>query len=117
MKLRLNGNSLRLRLSQSDVATLAERGRVDETISFPNGPLVYSIESASTATIQALFENNRIRVTLPAAEAQRWMMSDEIGLENPNFSPRILIEKDFQCIHRDSEEDTDGFPNPLSKDS
>ncbi len=113
MKLRFHGNSLRLRLSQSDVATLAAAGRVEESIQFANAPLSYSIESSPIPAIAASFENGRIRITLPTADAQRWIASDEIGLENSESSPRILVEKDFQCLHRAGDEDADGFPNPL----
>jgi hypothetical protein len=42
MKLRFHENSLRLRLSQSEVARLAETGRVENTVSFaPGQVLVY----------------------------------------------------------------------------
>ena len=112
MKLRFHGNTLRLRLSQSDVAELSRRGKVEETIQFANAPLIYSIESSATPAIHAVFENNRIRVSLPAADAARWLAREETGLENSQTSPRILIEKDFACIHRGGEEDADGFPNP-----
>ncbi|HLW76617.1 MAG TPA: hypothetical protein VKS01_06515, partial [Bryobacteraceae bacterium] len=94
MKLRLNGNSLRLRLSQADVARLADRGRVEETVEFAGLPLIYSIESVGTSALAATFESNCIRVTIPAADASRWIASDQTGIENRNTSPRILVEKD-----------------------
>lgn len=115
MKLRFHSNTLRLRLNQSDVAQLSARGRVEETVAFAGSPLVYSIESAGSAeSIAASFENGRILVTLPAAAARLWIDSDQTSLENPRSSPRILVEKDFQCVHRASDDDTGGFPNPLA---
>jgi hypothetical protein len=115
MKLRFHSNSLRLRLSQSDVARLAGGGSVEEIVTFaPGNALVYSLESGVGDEIAASFENGRIRVTLPAAAARRWIASDEAGMEGSSGPLHVLVEKDFQCIHRESEEDADSFPNPLA---
>jgi hypothetical protein len=116
MKLRFHSNSLRLRLSQSDVARLGERGLVEEAIRFTaDGELHYSIESAATNQLSATFENGSIRVIVPAAQARQWIESDETGIESASGELRVLIEKDFACIHRESaEEDADSFPNPLA---
>ena len=121
MKLRFHSNSLRLRLSQSDIARLAETGRVEETVAFgPGQMLAYSVETCSiepgaAEQVSASFENGRIRVMLPGAHARRWIESDETGIENSSGGLRVLVEKDFQCIHPESEEDRDGFPNPLAR--
>jgi hypothetical protein len=29
-------------------------------------------------------------------------------------SVQLLIEKDFQCLHRSDEQDPDAYPNPLA---
>jgi hypothetical protein len=115
MKLRFHSNSLRLRLSQSDVAVLAGGGSVEETVTFaPGQTLIYLIESGVGEEIAASFENGRIRVTLPRALAKQWVLSDEAGIEGVSGPLRVLVEKDFQCIHREGEEDADAFPNPLA---
>jgi hypothetical protein len=115
MKLRFHSNSLRLRLSQSEVARLAGGDSVEETVTFaPGKTLIYSIESGSGEEIAASFEDGRIRVTLPRARAKQWVLSDEAGIEGSSGPLRVLVEKDFQCIHRASEEDVDSFPNPLA---
>jgi len=46
--------------------------------------------------------------------AKNWLETDQTGIEAATSSLRILIEKDFQCLHRASAEDADGFPNPLA---
>ena len=115
MKLRFHSNSLRLRLSQSDIARLAERGFVEEAIRFAgDGELRYSIESAPTNQVSACFKNGSIRVMLPEGRARRWIESDEVGIEELSGELNVLIEKDFACIHRESAEDADSFPNPLA---
>jgi len=121
MKLRFQGNTLRLRLSQSDVARLSEAGRVEEHVSFAAGQsLDYAIESratepAETDEIRASFDGGRILVSLPGAAARRWVESSETGIEAVSGPVRVLIEKDFQCLHRDAEQDGDAFPNPLAQ--
>ena len=116
MKLRLHNDSLRLRLSQSEVTELSQTGRVENRLSFSPGPaLTYAIETAPVAEVMATFEGNRLSVVLPSAVARHWIETEEIGVESSGSTPRVLVEKDFQCLHRASEEDADGFPNPLAQ--
>lgn len=110
MKLRVHDNSLRLRLSQSDVAQLRETGHVEEKLALPGRALIYSVAAAPVSEIEASFEGDRVAVTVPTALARKWIDSDQVGIEGP----QVLIEKDFQCLHRASSEDADGFPNPLA---
>lgn len=113
MKLRLHSNNLRLRLSQSDVARLAETGLVEETIAFPGRSLTFAIGLQPAAEIAASFEGDRIQVTVPVERGRSWIASDQVGIENPDSSPKVLIEKDFQCLHQNGPEQADAFPNPL----
>jgi hypothetical protein len=115
MKLRLHSGSLRLRLSQSEVAMLDATGRVENSIEFsPGNELRYSIEASPSSSITAIFDSANIRVLLPAQIAKHWIKSDETGIEGSTGSLRLLIEKDFQCLHREPEPGEDSFPNPLS---
>lgn len=141
MKLRIEGNTLRLRLTRSEVARLGETGCVSETIEFgvtPEQRLIYKLESSHRAeAIAARFTGNQITVTLPHAKAREWIETEMIGLngeqeiatgydgrvpatgdESGDQSKRLklLIEKDFVCIDSDSTEDqSDAFPNPNLK--
>lgn len=121
MKLRIRGNSLRLRLQQSEVRTLAERGMVVDQTCFGHATLRCSIErDASLADLRADLEPNFIRIRVPAAQALRWAGSDQVGMLSEQTTPEgplvILVEKDFQCLQpRDPalrEDDGDAFPNP-----
>ena len=114
MKLRLHNDSLRLRLSQSEVAQFEEAGRVESTVPFPGGrSLIYSIAAADVTELSATLNDGSVAVLVPKPMARTWLSPDQTGMENPSSTPRILIEKDFQCLHRSTEEDADGFPNPL----
>jgi hypothetical protein len=112
MKLRVHDNFLRLRLSQSDVAQLRDEGSVEERLTFSAGQaLIYSISTAPVLEVGAGFDGNRLSVVVPTALARTWIDSDQVGIEGP----QVLIEKDFQCLHRASADDADGFPNPLAR--
>ncbi len=118
MKLRLHGNQLRLRVSQSEVAQLAETGVVKETVTFaPGQTLSYTLEASAAATVGAVFEEGQIKVTLPRPEVTHWIQSDQVGIEGSSGPLSLLVEKDFQCLHGSSPEDADSFPNPLVKSS
>jgi hypothetical protein len=120
MKLRIHENSIRLRLNRSEVAQLAEVGRVENAVEFgTNGKLSYSVEAApGLESARAVFVNGDIRVEVPAGAAREWAATDrvEISGEQRGRDDRrlsILVEKDFKCIHKDSE-DEEAFPNPLA---
>ena len=124
MKLRIRGNSLRLRLGQAEVARVGEGGRVEETVAFgaaPEARLVYAVEaSATTSTIAATYAANVVTVALPLALARSWAAGDAVGLEAQQAIGgggvlSILVEKDFACLKpRTGEDDTDAFPHPAT---
>src|SRR5580693_9065895 len=120
MKLCIHGNSLRLRLTQSEVAQFSKTGFVEDSIQFaPGASFTYTLESLSSLRApQALYANNGLRILVPGADATEWVRSDRVGIsgEQPLESGKslaILIQKDFQCLHGDEARDPDAFPNPL----
>ena len=115
MKLRLHAGSLRLRLSQSECARLHEIGNVEDMVVFqPGKQLSYAIETGSVKETTATFDDSKIRVTIPASVAAEWIKSDQTGIEASAGTLRLLIEKDFQCLHREPAPGEDAFPNPLA---
>jgi hypothetical protein len=120
MKLRIRGNSIRLRLTQGEVQTLAEKGRVEDAIAFaPGSRLVYALATSdSRDALAARLDGARVEVTLPSALAKDWAASTRVGIEGEQpigeGEPlRILVEKDFACLHpRKGEDDRDAFANP-----
>ncbi len=122
MKLRIRGNSIRLRLGQSEVAQLVKDGRVSECIRFsalPEGQLTYSLDiSPDEKEITARLAGGEITVTVPAGLAQGWVNSKQVGMKHAqpidsDASLTILIEKDFQTLEpRPGEDQSDNFTNP-----
>jgi hypothetical protein len=121
MKLRIKGDSLRLRVSRSEVATLLAGDCLEETIHFtpePVAKLTYALQqeqSLRRPTIQ--YRENRVAILIPADQANAWGTTDQVGIAEDinvgNFgSLALLIEKDFACLDRSDEDNEDTFPNP-----
>jgi hypothetical protein len=116
MKLRIQGNSIRLRLTQKEVAQVRDRGLVESLVEVaPGRPLVYLLEGSPTAeTMSANFDGRAIRVTIPMHQMTDWVESDRVGIEaRSQTGVELLVEKDFKCLHRSVEEEPDAYPHPL----
>jgi hypothetical protein len=112
MKLRLEGNSIRLRVRKSDLIKLQNEGTVTEALVFPNSlNFNYALRTSSTAeTIDAQLSAEGITVLIPLSIATNWLNSDAVGLEHTlNGGLFILIEKDFPCTDRPWEDTSDTF--------
>lgn len=114
MKIRINGNSIRLRLSQREVTDFVQKGEVLATCSFVNGMLTYRIVHGTYDTLTADIVDSRITVYVPSALAEKWDVDDRVGFDvHDNSGLYILVEKDFQCLKPRMHEDESGlFPNP-----
>jgi len=123
MKIRLCGNTLRLRLNRTEVKEFSLRGMVEETTSFGSSPdnrLLYALAVDKQAdTVKATFDSNRIQIHVPEKLAKIWTDTDQVGFQGKttisgNDQLSLLVEKDFQCLHeRPGEDDSLAFPNPL----
>lgn len=119
MKLRIKGDSLRLRLSQGEMRTLAERGQVEDRISFPGGAaLRYRVRTdANINGISAAYEENLIDVLVPGALCERWCATELVTLSASQplaaGELRLVLEKDWACLApREGEDESDNFPHP-----
>ena len=121
MKLRIRGNSIRLRLSQQNVKVFGEEGRVEDSIQFgatAGGKLIYALETADIKKLKSEFKDNTLTVLVPKELAKIWVESQLVGLEHldsttENDQVQILVEKDFKCMHvRINEDESDSFPHP-----
>ncbi len=132
MKLRIRGNSLRLRLLRGEVEQFGKTGRITETIRFGTSAatqLSYVLEADGEARqISAKFADNKVTVMIPDRMARNWVKSEEVTLMNEQPIEngkqngtsenvlKILIEKDFVCLDRkDDSDNIDAFPHPTGK--
>ncbi|QMU27153.1 DUF7009 family protein [Adhaeribacter radiodurans] len=107
MKLRIQGNSLRLRLSEAEVTQFADAGQIEETISFSpdkTNALRYLLQQTSDKEVSVQFNHNTIVVSIPETMAQKWVDTDLIGFDDlidlgNEKQLRIVVEKDLDCKH------------------
>lgn len=111
MKLRIKGNSIRLRLLKSEVETLSEHGYISDEVLFPTRPLFYSLLISDDVTkIEARYEADRIMTILPRHLAEEWINGEDISIEAFSGEISILVEKDLVCVGRpDDPDNADAF--------
>ena len=118
MKLRIKGDSLRLRVGPSEVQRLIACGHIAETIHFaPGVHLNYELQHSSAAECIAVFHAlHEVTVTVPTSSAQAWADSDDVGIygavPNGSGSLEVAVEKDFACLDPNHAGNRDTYPNP-----
>lgn len=121
MKIRIHNNTIRLRLSMSEVEQLSETNEVKEELKFlsPYPSFIYILKaSADENSLSITFENGQISISLPSSEIKEWANTEQVGIAKTQAladgnNLQLLVEKDFQCLHkRPGENETDNFPNP-----
>jgi hypothetical protein len=114
MKLRIRGNTVRARLSQSEVMAFAEIGSIEEPTDFGNGQqLVFALSATDAQAPDATFIDGRIEISIPAETVTSWANSDQVEIAGETKTIKLLVEKDFKCLTpRPGDEDYDTFPHP-----
>ena len=119
MKLRIKGNSVRFRLSKSEVERFVKEGMLHETTNFINNVFSYTVQSTEENTMTAELTHAGITLLVPSMQLLLWAgsnsqvgISEKMGIGN-NATLSLLLEKDFKCIDANPEEDQeDFFENP-----
>lgn len=118
MKIRIKGNSVRLRLTKTEVETFCREGFYTNRTQFPTSIFSYSLRSKKgISEMEASFENNEIILSMPIENLETWASSSIIGynanLPLPNGEDLyLLVEKDFVCMDETVEDQSDNYPNP-----
>jgi hypothetical protein len=121
MKLRIHDNSIRLRLTRSEIARFASAGAIESAIEF--GPAAdqqmrYGLESSPDASeLEVRFEDRQLRILMPAGTANEWTAGDRVELTGSQSLKggkrlEILVEKEFRRLHG-ANANPDLYPNPL----
>ncbi|WP_184548435.1 DUF7009 family protein [Mucilaginibacter sp. FT3.2] len=113
MKIRIKGNSLRYRLTKTDVEHFDRDGYLEETSTFGTQQFKYALQRTMSEILTADFTDNTITMYMPAAMAIEWTSTDRVGYQNNNSQLQLLIEKDFKCLDNVAEDQSDNYPNPL----
>jgi hypothetical protein len=117
MKIRIHGNSIRFRLSKSEVAMLETEGYLEETTDFGLAQFGYAVQKSAINELQARFEHNEITLEVPEKLIAGWASNNTVGFEgnmplSDGNSLFMLIEKDFKCLDNVDEDQSDNYDNP-----
>jgi len=117
MKIRIKGNSLRYRLTKSDVYRLSQEGYLEDKTEFGGRELVYVIQKTNGKDLSAFFNDNVICLQIPGKMINELHDTDKIGFEGKEGNLQLLVEKDFTCLDNVDEDQGDNYPNPLADKS
>ncbi len=125
MKLRILDNSIRLRLTRTEVETANSAGLVRGRVHFAGtGVFEYVFESSPASVIpEAHISNNVMTIRVPLADVQEWAESEQVAISaetllDDGHRLKLLVEKDFACLApRDGEDESDMFPHPNDNES
>jgi hypothetical protein len=123
MKVRISGNSLRYRVSRSNLASLQGGGRVETNIHFaahPDAKFTYALErSSSVRTVDVRYRLGEVTVVLSSEFVDKWSSTEQVGIyETINIGNAgaldVILEKDFACLDGIDAQGVDTFPNPAA---
>jgi hypothetical protein len=118
MKIRIKGASLRLRLSKSEVAKLVHEGVVEEVTPFADKVFRYAVEKKDSGeALSATFAQDSVTMSVPGHLIHNWDTNTVVTLDAHMPLPTgeslyLLLEKDFQCIDKTDEDQSDNYTNP-----
>jgi len=121
MKIRIKDNSIRFRLSATDLKTLRKKGKVESKCAFGTSQVFkYSVVSNKKGNSEFLcvdLKKNHIKIELAASDVKDWIKSDLEGFDaemdnGTKDGLYVLIEKDWKCLKPRDEDESDLFPNP-----
>ena len=120
MKIRIKGNSLRIRISKTEVDTFCKEGKLTERTEFGDGSFLYNLVSVnSEGNLDADYKDGAVTMYVPAHLIADWDTNNVVGFDYTKPLPGgdglfLLLEKDFKCIDNTVGEDqSDNFDNPL----
>jgi len=123
MKLRINNQSIRLRLSQKDIVNLGANNNISEPLYWgpqENDILVYKLTLIKEGLSQVKITSKEINVMVLKSEitallTDEEMVSFEFCLATHSGPLMVLIERDFKCLTPRNENEDGLFENPNEK--
>ncbi len=118
MKIRIKGNSIRYRLTKTEVEVFSKTGSFEDTTDFGNRKLTYALKAKTgIALLEAEFSGDCICLYLAKEHSEQWFNSDQVGFSHTfqtahGTSLSLLLEKDFVCMDNTGEDQSDHYPNP-----
>lgn len=114
MKIRIKGNTIRYRLTKSDVDLFYKNQHLQDSTNFGNRSLIYQLKASEQDGLTASFVDDTITIVIPTEKLDELAKTDRVGFDGRDGALYILIEKDFQCLDDVTEDQSDNYPNPLA---
>lgn len=119
MKIRIKGNSIRIRIVKTELDNFGQDGFLEEITEFGNNSLIYRLETKQgIEQLEASMNGNTITMHVPENMKEEWVHSNVVGYNNYMETGNgnklfLLLEKDFKCLDAEVLEDqSDNFDNP-----
>lgn len=116
MKIRIKGNSVRFRLTKSEVSKVISEGSFTESCTIGGNTFKYMLKHHKGASkMHAHFKDDQITVCLTAEQIEEWKLEHKVGFEiitEDDPALKIIVEKDFVCLDETTEDQSDNYPNP-----
>jgi len=123
LKLRIQDNTLRLRLKPSETEVIRNHGKVSGQMPVPyprSASFRYVLSGGDCDEIEVAMQDYSLVIRVPHERIARWIDSDEVSIKSTincdqDEQLEVLIEKDFAClVPREGEDADDHFPNPAA---
>jgi hypothetical protein len=118
VKIRIRENSIRFRLSKSEVDAFERDGHLENKTEFGFADFVYGIQILDGIdSLAATYIGNKMTLFVPLSMRKEWTTTDMVGYNGtmnigPGKTLNLLLEKDWACIDKSDEDQNDSFPNP-----
>jgi hypothetical protein len=122
MKIRIKGNTIRFRLTKTEVDTLCKEGYIEEITYFGDRTFSYAVQRSAIPTMEATFSENKLTLAISEDKVANWETNQQVGFEHAmpvgdNKTLELLLEKDFACLDERLEDQSDNYPNPKALES
>ncbi len=126
MKLRMKDNSLRIRITQSELNRLTHEGEIKACTRLgpdPTQVFHYGLRlDEKQKELGVNYHCNVLMVTITASMMAEWKEDDKVGFDaafdiGDGAYLQIVIEKDFKCLHpgKNREPELDNYPHPMAQ--
>jgi hypothetical protein len=118
MKIRIKDNSIRYRLTKTEVKQLCTQYFITSQTVLASNTLTYNIQvQDNIENLSADFVANTITLFFPKVDADAWYENEIIThqhtIKTINGSLlKLVLEKDFVCLDHSDEDQSDNYANP-----
>jgi len=118
VKIRIRENSIRFRLTKSEVDIFEKAGYLENKTEFGFANFIYAMQVLDGIdSLAATYIGNKLTLFVPLTMQKEWTTTDKVGFNSimntgPGKTLSLLLEKDWACVDKADEDQSDNFENP-----